>query len=1363
MKKAKLLSLFLAGVLVFQTAGMDTLATETENPVVITEGALDESGSGNSDSLTQENSSEDESESEKSTENDSSTGESKSEESTENDSSKDESKPEESTENDSSKDEENMDSSSAEEGDKNDSAEGEENLDQPSVGDEDMNDPSEGEENPDQSSAGNEEIELPSEDEENLGAPTTGEEEGDVTDEDTTEESIQEDSVSENTVSENTVSENTVSEEKEDIFDIFPGLGDNYIMSSQQLADKNTLALHMDDVVKTNARTADDYVDKEGIYELGEVIYLADDKSEAERIAAAFGGTLDSYAYEVAIISLPEDATVAMAVAAAANPEIKLPAVWPNYYNYLDSDMPELNAVYEPTDPDFNKQWHHDYIGTRYAWAAGYKGEGIRVAVIDTGLKKDHEDFGANVNDGYSFVNLSGSSAPVYNSDNATHGTHVAGIIGAANNNKGVVGIAPEATVSGFCVADTSGALTGDILAAIQKAIEDKYDIINMSLGGPYYNDLFAKQVKKAYDAGVAVFASSGNDDSDGNNFPAAYPGAISVGAVDQNGSRASFSNYGSAVKLSFPGVGIYSTTVSGYPDAGSGGTYGDYGYMSGTSQASPAAAGTAAVILSANENIRKKTGKARVDALLSAMKSSTTKCSSSGMGAGTTWLPGVLKIASDMTAPDAPVIEFDESQYQKSGNNYIAESVNVTLSTKTAVDVEIYYSTNGKNPTYKNGQLTNVAEEKPYTIGAAISLGGAKKVTIKAVAINPITGKMSKVASKSFTLTPLPAGVKLTSAGNVKRIAAGKSLKLTAAVTPAYVTSKKVSWSVDDTAKANGITVSNGTVRTKNTTQAGTYIVTATALGNDGKPISTVKDDFTLTVIAKAEIQKVAFQKEGNTYKTVVLDLPGTLDLKDYLKVTKVGNTEGNSADVVWSSSNQKAVTVEEGLITAVAPGKATIKATANDGSGKSASCNVTVNQPITKITISGPAKVAVGKSINLSAKVEPTNATNKKLTWKAEGNNLVTVAGNGKVTAKKGATGTCKITATAKDSQGVSSDAYTITVISGEITKITLSESTLTLFSPKAAIKDAKDAPTEGVLASTVEGKAGYDQTMTIWTSSAPGVASVDQNGKVKAKTAGKTTITCTATDGSKKKASCTVTVAVPMSKLVIGTKDSYGAWDSEGYYGYIAAGKNIKMSAKYSSNYGTPTNKQVTWSSSNESVLTVDKNGKVSAKGDAPVGSSAKITAIAKDGSKVTSNSYEFIVTPLYKRIDIEPFLIDTPDGNLEGGYVVVATDKAGNKGIPYGLNYFTVNVAGGKNAGCYKGIQKERPGVNPACYYLQPIPGKVTTTKQPSYTGDFYTSDAQKMTLTVKLRDGSGLSAKKSLYAVRFSNNAISYFK
>ena len=388
----------------------------------------------------------------------------------------------------------------------------------------------------------------------------------------------------------------------------------------------------------------------------------------------------------------------------------------------------------------------------------------------------------------------------------------------------------------------------------------------------------------------------------------------------------------------------------------------------------------------------------------------------------------------------------------------------------------------------------------------------------------------------------------------------------------------------------------------------------------------------------------------------------------------------------------------------------------------------------------MNGPQKVAVGKAITLKATIVPSNATNKRLTWEVVEGNNVTVS-NGKVTAKPGASGTCTVKAKSPDGK-VSSDPYTVTIISGKITGIKLSEKNMVLFSKKAA----SGTPTTGTLQATIEGESGSDKSLITWTSSAPSVADVDDNGNITAKKAGKTVITCASTDGSNKKATCTVNVTVPMSKLVIGTTDSYGDYFEDlgngvaGYGGYVAQGKSIKMSAKYSSNYGVPSNKKVTWSSSNPDVVSVDKNGKVTADKQAAIGSSAIITATAADGSGVVSNEYLFLVTPLYKKISVD---------NL---YVTAETDE----GIPRRPIYYTATVSGGKNPGLSK-VYYEPLGT----YILGPIPGKVTTDK-PSSSQTLSTSDLQKMTVTVKLRDGSGLKAKRTIYAARFKDGKVSYF-
>lgn len=1323
MKRAKILSLFLAGCLLFQTAGIDAMATAPSEPAPVSETVED------ADKGLSEQPSEEESESKESTEE-------------------------------------------------------EEDSEQPSEGEEKGKDPA-GEDDSEQSSEGGSEEKDAEGEESDPEQPSDEEDENTPSDE---EDGEIKDSVSENTVLENTISENTLPEDEASIFSIFPGLGDNYKFSPQQLADKRVLSSHVEDVVQIHSletATISDFRDASDKYELGEVVYLSETKEEAEQVAKAFGGTLESYSYEVAVISLPEKATVALAIAAAAEPDIKLPAVWPNYYQYLHTDTNVTVDSLTISDPGFTDQWQHDYIGTRYAWAAGFKGKDIKVAVIDTGLNQNHEDLKNNALAGKTFVDDENGTPQA--TDNQTHGTHVAGIIAADDNTKGGRGIAPDANVRGYSVFSADNRCkTSWIERAVNAAVNDGNHIINMSLGSPNYDGNYEKVFKNAYEKGVAIFASSGNDDSDGYNFPAAYASTISVGAVDQNGTRASFSNYGKTVTLSFPGVKIYSTLPA---------SNNSYGYMSGTSQASPAAAGTAAVILSARKDIRDKTGKARVDALLSAMKSSTTKCASSGMGAGTTYLPGVLKIATDMTVPDAPVITVAGNPVDKAQKTYKAERLNVTLTAPTAVGVKIYYTTDGKAPTYRNGAITVGSE---YT--GSFSVGDAKNITIKAIAVNPITGKVSKVASKAVILTPIPRSVTVAPVDNVTKIAAGKTLKFTATVELPYAISNKVQWTVVDEynkeAKSKGVTVSNGTVKTTATktltTPAGKYKVIATAVGNDGKTFDGKTGTYTFTVIESATIKKVAFlDVDGKPLKPQTLDTEyqQTFPIRKCLTVTKTdAKTKKDTVlsdydavkEIVWSSSNPSVATVVNNEITAVAPGKAVIKAISNDGGNKSASCTVTVVQPVTKITLSGPNKVAAGKGITLTAEIEPANATNKKLDWKVTtGNDKATVAATGKVTAKKNATGTFKVTATAKDGYGTSSAAYTVTIVSGEIKTISLDKKTMTLFVPATGSTAAKTGTLKKTV--TVTG-SGADTSLVQWSSSAPHIADVDPNGKVTAKSAGKATITCASTDGSNKKATCTVTVAVPMSKLVIGPTD--------GNDGVIAVSKKVKMAAKYYSNYGTPTNTKIDWkivkyNNVTAKQVSIDKNGTVSVTKDAAPGGSVIVQATAQDGSGVSSNTYPLAIWPNF--IAAELVLVattydskrnlvlatkDTSIKNINGYYFMVqATDAKDSKGKPDWSEamllpdfYCTATVSGPKNIGLYKTYLTSSSNVSYALYGPQPLK---YTSKQLDYSWvSLYKNECDNITLTVTLKDGSNLKAKVSTYAVGYKNtggyNVIGYY-
>lgn len=545
--------------------------------------------------------------------------------------------------------------------------------------------------------------------------------------------------------------------------------------------------------------------------------------------------------------------TVSQAIAAAVDEDMLLPAVWPNYHRYLlDEESAVWNDPYlDDADSNDEYQWMHDYIGSPYAWAAGYTGEGIKVAVLDTGLLEKHEDLEKNVKPGQYFGDGNEGSAHDY--DWGGHGTHVAGIVAAElGNGKGGAGIAPDAIIKGFAVFPevedkekdthtTKPANDADIIRAIHAAIEQSYDIINMSLGGGPYSQVFQNAVTYAYNSGIAVFCATGNESTNGNGYPAAYDHAIAIAAIDQTGGKAEFSNYGSYVDFCFPGVDIWSTKS----EYGSDGT--EYIDMQGTSMACPAAAGTAAVILSAREDIKNMEGGARVDALISVMKKGVTKPLDSGIGVGTTYLPNALGLSTSITAPAAPTIEIQDADdtISADGKYYIAESVTARVSLRSRDNVEIYYSTDGKTPTYKNGVATNgtLFDDQSQTIGLYyddVTLTGAQKVTIKAIAVNTKTGLASKVASKTVTLRPIPTAVAITQDNNVNSITAGARLALKAAVTPSYAISIKVQWSVDEEATAAGVKVStSGVVTTTAATPTGDYNVFATAVGAMARPMT--------------------------------------------------------------------------------------------------------------------------------------------------------------------------------------------------------------------------------------------------------------------------------------------------------------------------------------------------------------------------------------------------------------------------------------------------------------------------------------------------------------------------------------------
>lgn len=225
-------------------------------------------------------------------------------------------------------------------------------------------------------------------------------------------------------------------------------------------------------------------------------------------------------------------------------------------------------------------------IGAPQAWGLS-TGAGVKVAVIDTGISLTHPDLAGHVTSGPNFV----SETKPPNDDNG-HGSHVAGTIGAIDNEIGVVGVAPGTRLYAVKVLNKNGmGWTSDVAAGIDWAAANGMQVANMSLGGGY-SEIQDIACANAEAAGVLLIAAAGNS---GNanpgestvGYPAALPSVVAVSAVNASNVIASFSSTGPEVALSAPGVSIQSTWKgSGYYTA------------SGTSMAAPHVAGSAALAI---------------------------------------------------------------------------------------------------------------------------------------------------------------------------------------------------------------------------------------------------------------------------------------------------------------------------------------------------------------------------------------------------------------------------------------------------------------------------------------------------------------------------------------------------------------------------------------------------------------------------------------------------------------------------------------------------------------------------------------------------------------------------------------------
>ena len=802
---------------------------------------------------------------------------------------------------------------------------------------------------------------------------------------------------------------------------VIKGLPDGFKLSEAELLGKKRIAEH--DVVSELEKLTPgvDYVEDE-------VIFSCDDPEYAKTVAEAYGGTLDSCELGVAVIKLdPAKVTVKDAVAAGADPATLLPPVDVNTKNYLTDPVKEASAAvtdnsfmggalaskknaidgrdwtywtskyndpalkpdFTFNDPDAQNilkngyQWMHDAVDSYKAWGVT-RGAGVTVAVIDTGVYAGHPDLGGRVNDDAKDTTNFKSMV-----DTSGHGTHVAGIIGAqANNTVGGTGIAPEVDILAVPVFVSNYYESKDLVKGINYVTnggKPLADVINMSLGGPIYNESEQTAVSNAHNAGITVCVAMGNDHANCRKYPVGYDDVIAVAALDESWQKSDFSTFGSWADVAAPGTAIFSTWNGHYDETASGGgknTTTDYSYYTswdGTSMATPVVSGVCALYISAAKAAGFKPDPDDVEA---AIKKSATKVSSSyQIGSGMVNAANMLSLLEDKSAPSIKV------------PGTLSSNSSITLSDNKAAGGTLgyIYTINGKKPSAEKGDVKEGFYKEALNGAADITVSelienglmADESVTLQVVRITGI-GTATEIASEVITINS--SSVPAAKISGPEKLARGKSAVYT--LKPAFPKGK-VKWSVE----GSGVTVNAKTGKvTAKKSSSGSFTVKAEAEGKTATlKVELVNPASFITLKAEAadkDINAPVTANNGNlkSARMYNVDLRGNTKTENILKLT---GSADNKTDVVFTSSKPSVAEVDkDGKITAKKAGTTKITCKATDGSGKKSTATVKVIVPVSRIDMfldKGMQAIGYGKTVKVrpalgSAYGKPSI---KKLEW--------------------------------------------------------------------------------------------------------------------------------------------------------------------------------------------------------------------------------------------------------------------------------------------------------------------------------------------------------------------------------------------
>jgi|GEM_PF-969054 len=493
----------------------------------------------------------------------------------------------------------------------------------------------------------------------------------------------------------------------------------------------------------------------------------------------------------------------------------------------------------------------------------------------------------------------------------------------------------------------------------------------------------------------------------------------------------------------------------------------------------------------------------------------------------GTTWLTfyfsaGIYQVLT-ITVSDSTSVDLNKHETTIGVGK--SETLVATVSPDSALDKTVTWASSNESIANvdENGVVTGVAKGSAM-ITVTTTYGGLTdtctvmvKVVVTAVELNKTTTSIDP----------------------------GKSETLIATVSPSDATIKNVTWTSSDAgvAMVSAAGVVNGI-------KGGVAVITATTTDGGFKA--------TCEVTVNQPVTSVSLDKT-----TLAINAGDS----EELNVT-INPSDANDKSVVWISSNENIATVDEnGVVTGVAKGSATITVTTNSGS-KIATCQVTVNQPVTSVSLNKEATaIDAGKSETLVATVSPANATDKTVTWSSSDAAVATVTSAGVVNGLKAGIATITVTTT----DGGFTATCEVTV-NQPVTSVSLDKSTITI---NAGDTDELNA---------IVGPEDATDKSVVWSSNNENIATVDENGVVTGVSKGTATITITTTSGSKT-ATCTVTVNVAVESVVLNKTTTS-----------IDPGKSETLIATISPSEATV--KTVTWTSSDTKIATVTSGGAVNA---------------------------------------------------------------------------------------------------------------------------------------------------------------------